>query len=485
MSLEKQAVSGVRWMGISAATVTSLRFVEFAVVAHLLDPKDFGLMVMITVAISFAEPFADMGVSNAIIHHQDSSRKQLSSLYWLNIFASVAVFCLVIASIPMIEAFYTQPRLRALVPWAALYFLVTPVGQQFQVLLQKELKFFELGKVEMISAAIGTMVAILSAVAAQGVFSLIWGQLAVASSRSALLLKSGWNVWRPDLHFRWDEVKDYFVFGLYQMGERSLNVLSANVDYLVIGRFLGPQELGIYVLAYLLVTIPHTRINPILTRVAFPVFSRKQTDDRALRRGYVEMIRLLAYVVFPLLIGIAAVAPVFVPVVFGAEWTAAVPLIRILALVGMIKALMNPSGSILLAKGRPDIGFRWTVLSVVLNGSIFWSVASYGVSAVAWAYMMLSIVHFGIGWLILRHVIELGCREYTAVLQRPLAFSILMGTTMFVGYSLLSGFEVNRLVILMFLLILGTSVYGSVAFFERDYFRELRALLLNKRRTTV
>jgi O-antigen/teichoic acid export membrane protein len=485
MSLEKQAASSVIWAGTSSAVTIGLRILQLVVLARLLSPGDFGLMVMITVVIGFAEAFADMGISNAIIHHQHSSRMELSSLYWMNMLAGILVFGLVMASSPLVVRFYNEPRLMNLISWASLIFFITPVGKQFEVLLQKELQFDRLARVEIVSTAIGTVVAVSSAIYGQGVFSLIWGQLAAASWKALSLLRSGWYLWGPTLHFRWSDVKTYFSFGLYQMGERSLNLVSANADYLIIGRFLGPQILGIYMLAYQLVTIPHTRINPILTRIAFPVFARRQTDNAALRRGYLEMIKLLAYIVFPLMLGLAATAPLIVPVVFGAQWEPAVPLIQILAPVGMIKALLNPSGSILLAKGRPDIGFKWNALSVILDGSIFWLVVLHGVRAVAWSYVGLSIVHFIIGWLILHFIIDLNHREYMAVLLLPLAFSVLMGVTVYVSYLFLSGFIVNKHLLLACLLVLGMGVYSLVVLLKRKYFRELWVLVFEKQRAAA
>ena len=106
MSLKKQAVSGVKWSGISMGAVTGFQFITLAVLARLLSPSDFGLMGMIMVVVGFAQAFADMGISNAIIHRQDATKNQLSSLYWLNIIAGIIVFFVVCASAPIVVGFY-------------------------------------------------------------------------------------------------------------------------------------------------------------------------------------------------------------------------------------------------------------------------------------------------------------------------------------------------------------------------------------------
>jgi len=138
-SLQKKATDGVKWTGLSALITTVLQLLQILVVARLLQPEDFGLMSMVTVVIGFAQAFADMGISNAIIHRQDADRDQLSSLYWLNILAGIIVCVVTIALSPLIVSFYNQPRLSSLIIWGAIIFLVTPIGQQFQMLLQKEI----------------------------------------------------------------------------------------------------------------------------------------------------------------------------------------------------------------------------------------------------------------------------------------------------------------------------------------------------------
>lgn len=285
MSLKKSAVSGVKWMSASSAIVQGVAFLKFAILARLLAPEDFGLMGMIGVVIGFAQAFDDMGISNAIIYRQDTTREQLSSIYWLGILAGILVFATVWAASPLVVIFYHEPRLRDLIFWTSFSFAITPLGQQFQVLLQKELQFSRLARLEVASGIIGAITAISLAMAGHGVFSLVWGQLASVSAMASLLIVFGYKTWHPSLHFRPDDLKNYIGFGLYQMGERSVNYFSSNVDYLVIGRFFGAEILGIYTMAYELVVRPLSKINPVLTRVAFPIFAKKQSDSQSLCRG--------------------------------------------------------------------------------------------------------------------------------------------------------------------------------------------------------
>lgn len=482
MNLRARAVHGVKWTAASNISVTILKFLKFAILAHLLDPNDFGLMGMLLVVIGLGSAFSDMGISNAIVWKQDASNEQLSSLYWLNIIAGVAVFGIVIAATPLIVRFYKEPRLQELVIWASLAFLIAPIGQQFQMILQRDLMFDRLAKIEVLAALIGTVVAVSTAFMGAGVYALIWGQLTETGMRALLLAFIGWRDWRPRFHFNLKELKGFIRFGVFQMGERLLNFYYTNVDYLIIGRFLGSELLGIYTIAYQIVIEPFSRINPILTRVAFPIFSRRQSDDDALGRGYCELSKMVAFLTFPILALMATTAPLFVPLILGAKWNAAITIIQILIILGAIRSLINPLGSILYAKGRTDFAFLWNLIAATLNTLVFWYVVRFGLKAVAWSENILTFFYFLIALWFIHKVIGLRYRQYFSAIRSPLAANIAMGGVLYVLYLLLRNVIGSKLMFFVVMIILGLLFYAIfISIFERSLFKEYWALLLMRK----
>jgi O-antigen/teichoic acid export membrane protein len=399
-------------------------------------------------------------------------------LYWLDIGTGFVLYGLIAAITPVIVIFYHEPRLTGMVLLAGLSFLIMPIGQQFRSLLQKELEFRTLALVEILAAFSATTVAIITAVLGAGAYAFVWGLLSSTICSALLFGFIGWRRWRPRIHFRSAELKGYLSFGLYQMGERSVNYFTANVDYLVIGRYLGPEVLGIYMLAYRLVIFPLTTINPIINKVAFPVLARKQTDDGSLRKGYLEMSKIIAFVMFPLLALMAATAPLFVPLVFGSKWLPAVLLVQILALLGMLKSLSNPSGSMLLAKGRADIGFKWNLFVIIINATVFVYVVRFGVYALAWTYVGLSFVYFFILMWILKRVIGLKLSEFLLAISRPAIISL---TTGLLVYGFYVALDVGGAIMLAAMVLLGASIYILLALlFERHFLRDSLILFFNR-----
>ena len=196
---------------------------------------------------------------------------------------------------------------------------------------------------------------------------------------------------------------------------------------ILIGRFLGAEALGIYSLAYQIVTIPVLKINPIVTRVAFPVFAKSQRDHSRLREGFLSMTNMLALISFPLLIGLAAVSDSFIEVVFGEKWLVAVPVLNILCIVGLLRVLMNPNGSILLAKGRADLAFYWdTGMLIVYGCALYAGVSTGSLLTVAWIYSGVSLLNFIVGRWLMAYVIQLDMKVYLKSLGKPAVMTLLM-----------------------------------------------------------
>lgn len=461
----------MKWTGISMSVTTVLLYGRLAVLARILSPKEFGLMGMVLVIIGIGQAFADVGLSQSIIWKQDSTREQLSSLYWFNILASIAVFCLTIAISPLVAAFFHQPRLVGLMLWTAFIFPATAIGSQFQTLMQRGLEFKKLALVEISASAIGASVAVGTAFINHSVLALIWGQLAISASASLLYCVMGLPRWRPMLVLRFKNLGDYISFGFYQVGQQVVNAYAVNVDYIMVGRFLGPQLLGVYMLAWQLMVAPMAKINPVLTKVAFPVFAKRQEDDRSLETGYIELSKMVAMLVIPVMALIAATAPVLVPVIFGTKWSAAIPIIQIFALLGLFRSLANPIWSMLFAKGRADIGFMLTTTVAAISTAVFWFAAQQGLHFMAWMEVAVEGFVFCVVIVILRNLIKLNYLKYLKDVGMPITLAFFAGLEVYICYLLFKNLIHSGFWLLVILLANGICVYALlVAAFERKYF---------------
>ena len=367
MSLRLTALKSVRWTAASTISNLGARFLVTLLAARLLPPADMGLYALVNLVLGFAFLFADAGVTQAIIALQAATRDQLSSLYWFNILFGLTIALLFGLFAPIMAGLYGQPRLTGMVLLAALNFAIVPVAQSFQALLQKELRFSALAQVDFGANLLGAGGAAAMLLTGFGVYALILAQLLTAGARSLFLWLAGRDLLRPRLRLRYGEISGFVHFGLYQVGDRAVNYINMRLDQLLIGALLGPQTLGYYNMAWLLVVEPVYRINPIITSVAFPVFAKKQDDPGALKRGFLVVLKLLTTTNAPLLLGFAAAAPTAVPLLLGEQWRPAIPLVELCSLIAIARTVNNPVGSLVLAVGRADRSFYWTLTQALVQ----------------------------------------------------------------------------------------------------------------------
>lgn len=480
MNLREQAISGVKWTSLSKAATMLLQCLQLAILARLLNPEDFGLMGMLMIVVGFAQAFSDMGISNAIVHHQEISREQLSSLYWLNVLGGVVLFVALLLSAPLIALLFKEPRLTQLLPWLGLTFLIIPIGQQFQVLMEKELQFARLARIEAFATVMSVSVAVSMAWLTGSVVALIGGALVSAGARALLLAISGWREHKPARVLHWRALKGFLGFGIFQMGERSINYLAWQLDKVFVGSLLGAQALGYYQVAYELMVRPFLVINPIVTRVAFPVFSKMQSDDERLKGGYLKLTSMLAAVLMPAYWGLVVVAEPLILLLLGPDWHPSVKVFQILCLLGFFYSVGNPLGTLLLAKGRADLGFYMNGLVLVLYGTAVWVGSHFGVTGIATALVTVTATAlFPIGlwvrWLLIR--------------LRPLDFLVAIGPFFCMGA--LMGGVVHAIQVsiswrgpvdeAMALTSLGVAVYATILFFwDRTFCRQTWLMLKSR-----
>lgn len=437
-------------------------------------------MAMATIVIGFAQAYADAGISSAIIHRQDTTSEQLSSLYWLNILAGVVVFALLWLLTPFIAGLFDEPQLTPLLRTVSVIFLILPLGRQFEVLLQKELKFNLLARQEIIAAVFSAVLAIGCALAGLGVWSLVVGQLTLVSVRTIMLFWVGIRIHRPSAHFCFEDLQGYWQFGVYQIGERSINFLTQRMDQLIVGGLLGAQALGYYSFAFNLVSQPQSRINPIVTKVAFPAFAKAQDDVPRLQRGYLAVLKMLTVINTPLLIGMAVLAPMFIPLVFGDQWLPSVVLVQLAAIVSLMRSTGNPVGSLLLAKGRADLGFRWNLGLLLFSSPIIYVAALWGnvISvAIAWVLLQASLQLPAYIWLIRPLVGPCG-KSYCMAVAGPTALALIMGTAVWLGQIFLPPSWPSLFVLVM----MGGAVYLLLSLLaQRTVVVELGDLVLGRR----
>ena len=477
MNLTTKTVKGVGWAGTSQVIRLLLQFGITALLARLLTPEDFGLIAMVVVFTNFVMVFQGFGLTAALVQRKEVTEEHLSSSFWLNIFAGLLLSVVMAGAASGIALFYSEPRLTQIIRVLSLTFFISSFGIVQTALFTKELKFKPLAIPEISAVAISGAVAVLLAFTGFGVWSLVWQQIISGFVRVIFL----WNFssWRPHLLFRWQQVKELLNFGLNFTGFNFVNYFNRNLDNLLIGKFLGSAPLGFYNLAYRLLLFPLSNISSVLGRVMFPALSAIQDDKAKVRQAYLRATRYIAAATFPMMIGLAVVAPQFVRVIFGPQWERSIFLIQILALVSLLQSIGSTVGWIYTSQGRTDIMFRWGIFSVAVSAAAFVIGLRWNVEGVAVAYAIATTLLRYPGFAIPFRLIDLKVSRFLRQLSPTFLAALGMGGIIFaLRYFMKTTLKASDLVTLISAVTVGIASYAGFLFvLDRRIYREVFQLL--------
>jgi lipopolysaccharide exporter len=424
MSLKDSSISGIKWSAVSQMGGQAIQFLSTLIMVRLLSPSDFGLMSMSMLVILFVVLFKDMGTGAAVIRDKSLSETALSSIYWLNVILGLLATLLVYSISHWVAHFFHEPKVAPVLNILAFTFLISGFSLIQKSIMERDLAFNRLAKLETAAVLAGAIVGVTMAALGYGIWSLVFQSMTVTLLTTALLLT--FSTWRPKAIFRWVEIQSITKYSLNLSGFNFFNYFARNADDILIGRYLGAQELGYYNLAYRLLLYPLRTISGVVNRVMFPVYSQIQDDHARFRQAYLKVIAAIALITFPLMLGLMVLAKPFVLTVFGNSWEPMIVLLVILAPLGMVQSIGTTVGSIYQAKGRTDWMLRWGLVSGTIIMVSFVIGLKWGTIGVATAYAIVGVILTYPNFSIPFKLIGLSMPELWSVLKKSLLCALLM-----------------------------------------------------------
>lgn len=426
MTLKKLTFTAVRWTVAAAIVQTLLQLAQVAVLARLLAPKDFGAMAIIGSLLGLFSLLSDLGLNAAYVQKQEVTPEQRSSLFLLAIGVSTCISLILVASGPLAASFFSDDRLAGLLTISATGFLVSSLGSQLRLTAEKCLNFRPVVMLDIAAAAVGFCGATAAAIAGFGVYSLALGNLAAAIAGTTLAWRYLAHGWRPVARFEWREVRSFLGFSGPLVGSNVINQINLSIDLLIGGRMLTSSLLGLYSIPRNLVLQAQFTVNPIITRVGFPLIAMVQSDIPRVRSIYLRTLAMVASVNSPLYLGLAFFAPEIVWLLLGNQWNGSIELLRILAIWGFLRSTGNPVGSLLVGMGRADLALKWNIFVAILLPPVVWAGSWFGAEGMASALLAFSAATFVPGWYFLvRPLCHMGFSEYAAATFRPFGIALI------------------------------------------------------------
>lgn len=363
---------GVKFFFSMAATV---------VLARLLTPADYGLIGMVAVVTGFVSLFKDMGLSQATVQREEITAAQVSTLFWVNIAVSTAVMLLTAALAPGVAWFYGEPRLTLITVGYAAGFLAGGLTVQHEALLRRQMRFGALAALELGSLVAGLLAAVALAWYGWGYWALVANQLVFGVIYAAGV----WAVcrWKPGRPVRGSGVRSMLAFGGNLTGFNVVNYFGSNLDNLLVGRFWGAQQLGLYAKAYQLLLLPVDQINAPVAGVSVPALARLTGEPERYRAAYMRILEKLTLVTMPLAAFMIVTSDWLVRLVLGPQWDETARIFMILGFGALLLPVHNSTGWLFMTQGRTREMFHWGFIDVALKVSLILAGLPWGATGVA------------------------------------------------------------------------------------------------------
>ena len=389
-SLRNKTIKGVIWSSIERFSVQGVQFLVLLIIARILDPKDFGLVGMLAIFLAVAQTLIDSGFSQALIRKQDRTEVDNSTVFYFNIVVSVFLYLLLYWAAPWVADFYNEPQLCNLMRVLCLVVVINSFAVVQRAIYSASIDFKTQAKASFIAAIISGGVGIILAILDYGVWTLVWQQLLNAGINTILL----WilSSWHPRWMYSWKSFRELFSFGSKLLASALLDTTYNNMYTLIIGKVFNATNLGYYYQADRFTQLPSSNITGILQRVTYPVLCSIQDDDERLRADYRKLLRMSAFIIFPLMSLLAGVSNPLVTLILGKKWVFTATLIIPLSFMMMWWPIHSINLSLLQVKGRSDLFLKLEVIKKIIGVSVLIISIQFGLLFMCYASIITSII---------------------------------------------------------------------------------------------
>lgn len=458
------------WVGISNSLTSVLSFVRSIVLARLLTPEIFGIWAICMMVIRGIDFFTETGFGAALIQRQKSFEEAKDTAFTLMVIRGVVLTLLAYFLAPVISEFYEKEILELVIAFLAIAFFVSGFRNINIVYYEKELNFRLLTYLDQAQILFDFILVVSLAYYFRSVWALTIGY--VVSACLSILFSYLIIPGKPRFSFNKKIALELFTYGKYITGLTIIIFLTTEIDNAVIGKVLGTEALGFYVLAYTLANIPATHFSKILSRILFPAYSKMQGDSNALSMALKRAIKFVALFTIPVTAMLFALSNELIIVIYGERWLAASNVLAILSIFGFFRGISSINGYMYNAIGKPNISFYLNTAKLVIICILIIPITKqFGIEGAALTVTVPLVLQFFVSLYILASILN---TSFLFVLRGVLVPSI-SGIVLIVSFLLLSEtYSLTNLVSLFSALALGLVFYFLLCFRE---IREFVALL--------
>ena len=422
--LESKVASGIAWSFSEKLLTMLIQMVVSIIVARQLMPADFGIMAILTFFTSVALSIVDSGFSQTLIRKQNPSDEEYKSVLGFNIIVSLLLYAILVIVTPYIAKYYGHSEIATVAP---VLFLVLPINSLCvvqTVMFTKEFRFALLSKIVFLASLVSGVVAVVMAVAGFGIWSLVAQRLLMMGIKAVAF----WVIrrWRTDARFSFGAIRAMMPFSLRLLATDLIASIYNNVAQLFIGKMHSTTMLGYYSQAQKLKDLPVTSTVQAVQGVTYPALSELNEDDKKFSDGFERIVRMLGFVLFPVMLGFVAIADDMFMLLLGQRWMPTVPYFEILALSGLFYPLAVVAYNVLKVRSDGRVILRLEVVKRVIMTVVLCYTIPRGVMAVAWGMTAMAGVEFLLNTGVALRLAKMGAMRLIKSLTPSLVIAVAM-----------------------------------------------------------
>ena len=426
MDLKKQTTISLIWNGLNKVGYQVIALLVGIVTARLLTPTDFGYIAALAVFTMLSNLFVESGFTAALVRRENNTQSEYSTAFYFNVVLSLIFYGVLFISAPTIADYFNMPPLISL---ARILFLAIIINSLFiipNIILTRQLRFKEIAIAELSGMIASAIITITMAMNGFGYWAIAAQQI------SQLVIKVGiiWSLsrWRPSFEFSFKLLKEIFSFSFLLIISSLISTATRYIYNFFIGPRYSADDLGYYGQAFKFHQIPYNVITSTITGVSYPVFSSLNNEKERQMLYIQKIMRMTAFITFPVMIGLYCIAPNFISVVLTDKWMPMLDYFKILILAGIAMPFINLNLNIFNVIGKPRLYFQMEFLRNGLIIALLF-VLNSTIETMLYGYLIATYTTLIIGGFMLQKHINYSLFEQISHILPSLVLAIVMGTT--------------------------------------------------------
>ena len=473
-----QVAKGFLWSGIERFSIQGVGFILSIIIARIVSPSSYGLIVMIQVFLSFSQIFIDGGFANALIQKKERTEIDYYTVFLFNFAVAISLYVVLFISAPYIAVFYNEPQLTNLTRVISLNLIFSSLSIVQKARLTIALDFKTQTKAGLLAVLISGSCGVICAYSGMEVWALVVQGLMTQLIISLSLMF--FSCWRPKLQFSIDSFKKMFSFGSKLMANNIITGIYINLANLIIGKKYSASDLAFYNRGFTLTQFPSSNIAEVLNRIIFPVLTRLQDDKQRLIEAYTKYLHLSNYIILPMMTLLIVLAHPLIEVLLTEKWLPAVPYIQIYSLNFMLYATILQAGNPVAAIGHSGVLLKYQFVKRTVSLLLLIATVGISVQAVCWGVFASSVFETIINMYVLKKDLGVGFRRQV-MSQIDIFVSVCIVGISVYFWTLLTE---NAYLQLFPGIVLGLIIYISISFLfnlrEKEMIQQVCAKVINK-----